>query len=149
MSYGLYKARLDDVAVTTAKTLVELTAPSSAVLEVVSVRVGSSAIASENSTVQFLRKSVAGTGTSFTPVPVAAGMPAAGATCRVNCTVEGTVSATVDDAQWNLVSGFEWAALSELSRIIVPPSGIFAVKLNTAPAASKDFAVVIEFIEKG
>ena len=96
-----------------------------------------------------LRKSAAGTGTSFTPVPVAVGYPSSGSTCRTANSAEGTISATQHVDAWNLVAGYEWVALDEQGRIVVPPSGIFAVKLATTPAASKNFSALIEYIEKG
>lgn len=150
MAYGKYVARQDAVSVSTAVSLIEITAPSTAICEITRMKISQSGTATGTALrVQALRKSAAGTGTSFTPVPTAAGMPAAGSTARHTITSEGTASTIEYDEGFNNLAGWEWVAFDELSRIIVPPSGIFAIKFAAVPGSAQTVSALIEFIEKG
>lgn len=148
MARGRYEVRMDSVAVTAAKTLVSIVAPSTAILEVVRCQITTRATTSEGSQAQILRAATAGTNTASTPVLLAA-YAASGSTGGVNHTVEPGTPTIHHTEGFNLVSGWQWVALDEEGRIVVPPSGVLAVKLNVAPAGSTTISALIEYIEKG
>jgi hypothetical protein len=148
MARGRYEVRMDSIAVTAAKTLVSIAAPSTAILEVVRCAITTRATTSEGSQAQIIRGTTGGTNTSSTPVLLAA-FAASGATGGSNHTAEPGSAAVHRSEGFNLVSGWQWVALDEEGRIVVPPSGVLAVKLNVAPAASTTMSALIEYIEKG
>jgi hypothetical protein len=98
--------------------------------------------------VSVVRKSAGGTGTSFTPVPLASGSPAAGTACIVDLTGEGTDSATIIRDAFNLLNGWLWLPVPE-EKLYVPPSGILGLKLPVAPASATSFVAGIIFEETG
>lgn len=144
---GLYVARLDDVAVSAApRTLVEVTAPGTASLLVRRAKITAKGItAGEQLEARLVRKSAAGTGTSFTAAPLGNYAAFAGS-ARVDCTVEGTISATLYDDGFNLLgAGWEWVPIDERGKLPVPGGGIIAITLDTAPAAARQLFAMIEF----
>ena len=148
MARGRYEVKMDSIAVTAAKTLVSIIAPSTAILEVVRCTITTRAIVSEGSQAQILRAVTGGTNTAATPLALAADA-ASGSTGGVNHSAEPGTPTVQHSEAFNLVSGWSWVALDEEGRIVVPPSAVFAVKLNVAPAASTIMSALIEFIEKG
>ena len=151
MSFGVYEAKTNDggIATAVAVTLLNITAPSTAILEITKIRVGQrSTASSEMNEILVRRMTTASTGTSRTPSPLGA-YAASGATVKDTITADGSAGATVLDEGANLVGGWEWVALSEMGRIVVPPSGIIEVRLAQAPAASRTMFCVAEYIEKG
>lgn len=149
MARGRYELEMDSIATTTAHTLVSLIAPSTAILEVVRFAITTRATVSEGSQAQVIRTSTAGTGTSATPAPLGA-YAASGVTALVNHTsTEPTTTTILISEAFNLVSGWQWVALDEEGRIVVPPSGRLTLKLNVAPAGSTTMSAKIEYIEKG
>lgn len=146
---GLYAVRADGASLTAAGSLIEITAPADGILEVTRIRVGqSNQSASEQSEVIVRRMSSASTGSSATPAPLG-GFAAAGATARIpTFTADGSASTTIFDEGFNLLAGWEWVAVSEFQRIVVPPSGILNVRLDVAPAAARTMFALIEFVEK-
>jgi hypothetical protein len=148
MARGRYEVRMDSVAVTAAKSLVSIAAPATAILEVVRCAITTRATTSEGSQAQILRAATGGTNTASTPVLLAA-YAASGATGGINHTVEPGTPTVHRSEGFNLVSGWQWVALDEEGRIVVPPSGVLAVKLNVAPGASVTMSAMIEYIEKG
>ena len=144
----MYVARMDAVAVTGAITLVQVTAPSSGILRVSEVWLSQSNLTSgATQRVALNRKSGAATVTSFTPVPLAVGSPASSATAGYNASAEGSDSTLIITDAFNWLSGWRWTAIDERSMIIVPPSGIFCVRLPVAPAASTTITAGIEWEE--
>lgn len=147
-----YVAQMPSTAITAAKTLVQVKAGAAA-LDIVSVRVAQlTKTATELLELQLLRKSAAATVTSFTPLKYNPGDPAAlavGGTSATgyNASAEGTDTDIVLKTSWNVLNG-EWLYLPvPEARIRVPQAGIFGVKLNTAPAASMNILVAVEFEE--
>jgi hypothetical protein len=146
---GIYAAQINGVSISAVGTLLEVTAPSTGVIEITRIRVvQSNQSASEQSKILVRRMSAASTGTSQTPVPLG-GWAAAATTARGNTiSGEGTQSTVIFGEGFNFVAGWEWVAMSEWQRIIVPASGIFNVKLDLTPAGARTMGALIEFFEK-
>lgn len=148
MARGRYRAQMDSVSVSAAKSLVCVEAPTSAILEIVRMSITTRAIVSEANQAQIIRGTDFGTGTAHTPL-LLAGFAASGATARTNLTGEPTGAAVHASESFNLVSGWQWVALDEEGRIVVPPGDSIAVKLNVNPAGATVMSALIEYIEKG
>lgn len=132
-----YIVNLDATVISTARTWLEVTSSSSRILVLVEAWLTQEiSETSQQEAVQIVRKSAAGTGTSFTPLRTEVGIAAAGFTARVNCTAEGTVTDLTGPRHgFNCLSGWFYAPLPE-SRIVVPPSGILGIRFPVAPASA-------------
>lgn len=145
---GVYSVRLDLTAVSTARTLVQVNAPSTRAVAVIRAWVGQGN--SETSTqeeIELLRTTTAGTGTSATPRPLGSYAAAAG-TATVNHTAEGTAGDSLHREAFNIVTGWLWIP-TPIEAVIVPPSGRIALKFPVAPEASIDVTAGIVFAEIG
>jgi hypothetical protein len=148
-----YIVYMDNTAITTAKTLVQIKAGTGAGLEIISAKVSQlTKTSSELLNLQIVRKTAAATVTSFTPLkldpndPTAAAVGGTSAT-GVNASAEGTNGDILVHEVWNILNG-EWNYLPvPEERIWVPAGGIIALKLNTAPAASMNTIVEVKFRE--
>ncbi len=148
-----YVAQMPSTAITAAKTLLQIKAGSAVPLDIISVRVSQvTKTSTELLELQLMRKSAAATVTSFTPLKYQGSDPTAGAAggtsaTGYNASAEGTDGDILLKTHWNVLNG-EWLYLPvPEARIRVPGAGIFAVKLNTAPAASMNLIVNVEFEE--
>ncbi len=148
----VYTIRLAPTSISAAKTLIQVKAGACA-LEVVYARVYQvTKTSTELLALQQLRKSAAATVTSFTPLKHNPGDPAAlcvGGTSATgtNASAEGTDSDILDETDWNVLNGeFLWLPVPE-ERIRVPQSGIYGLKLNTAPAAAMTIGAVVKVRE--
>lgn len=133
-----YIILLENVSVSTLRTLIEFTNASTKVCEV--LRAWVTQTNSEVSTqeeVEMIRKSAAGTGTSATPAPTDGSDTAFGGSARVNCTAEGTTGTRVWREGMNILSGWLYQPVPE-ERIVVPGSGILALRWAQTPEAAID-----------
>jgi hypothetical protein len=146
---GKYRVNLDAIVISTARTWLEVTASATRLLILVEASLTQElSETSQQEAVQFVRKSVAGTGTAFTPLKLEPGDIAAAFTARVNCTAEGTLGDLIGPRQgFNALSGWFYAPLPE-GRIVVPPSGILGIRFPTAPA-SATYSGHADFLEIG
>lgn len=141
MAFGTYSAKLQGTSVTAAITLVQVKAPTDSVLKLLRAWISNTDLETSNQLrAQILRKSAAATVTSHTPAPTAVGMPASGAVggtaaTGVNASVEGTDSTVLVDDGFNILNGFLWVPTPD-EQIVVPPGGIIALKLASAPAGA-------------
>lgn len=135
--------------VSTAITILEITAPSTNALIIHRAWIFAATTTAGVVEVQLLRKSAACTGTASPPTPAPLDASAAsGATVRWKATAEGTAGNILYDSGMRLDGG-EWVYLPvPEERIIVPPSGIIALKFATAPA-STNFSAGIIYEELG
>lgn len=137
----VYYAEMPSTAITAAKTLLQIKAGAAA-LELLEFRLSQiTKITSELLEVQILRKSAAATVTSFTPLELNPGGPAAlavGGTAATgyNASAEGTNGDIIFKTVWNVINGEYVYMPTPETRIWVPQTAIIAIKLNTAPAAS-------------
>ncbi len=144
-----YVVLMENIAVTTLRTLLEITAPSNRLAELIEAWVTQTD--SETSTqeeIEIIRKTVAGTGTAETPEPLSANSGAAGSTSLSNCTGEGTLGNRVWREGFNILSGWRYQPVPE-ARIWVPPSGIVGIRFAQAPEASINVTCGLVFAEHG
>jgi hypothetical protein len=144
----IYTARMVRTTVSTQRTLVELTAHANRTLVILSAWISNTTSeTAEQLEASIVRKSAAGTGTSFTPLVHVPGDTAFGGTCRVNCTAEGTVTDELHAEGFHNSGGWLWVPVPE-ERIVVTGSGIIGIRFAVAPA-SQDFSAGIRFAEIG
>lgn len=149
MNGRAYSVNMDLQAITGAISLIEVTAASDRMLILLSAWVTQET--SESSTqgvVQLVRKSAAGTGTAFTPLPLQANQGAAGFTAATELTAEGTVTDLLERFGYNILNGWLYVPLPE-ERIWLPVSGILAIRFPTAPAASINVSAGMTLLEVG
>lgn len=126
---------MEGVSVSTAISLIEFTGPTDAIVQLLDAWITQDAsVTSAEVVVAILRKTAAGTGTSFTARLLEPSDAAFGGTVRTNMTAEGTAGDILVREGFNVLNGFYHRPVPE-SRIIVPPSGILAIKFVVAPAA--------------
>ncbi len=149
----VYSVRMTRQAVTAAITLVQLKA-GNATLRLLRAWCGQSNLTgSAMQTVQLVRKSVAATVTSFTPLQLDPGDAAAlavGGTAATgtNASAEGTDSDLFYADSFNVLNGWLWVPTPE-ERIIIAPSGIIGIKLPDAPGSSMTTSAGFLFGEEG
>jgi hypothetical protein len=144
----IYTARMIRTSVSTARTLVELTAHTNRAIIILEAWISNvDSETAEQLEASIVRKSAAGTGTSFTPLAHSAADAAFGGTCRVNCTAEGTVTDELVAEGFHNSGGWLWVPVPE-SRIIVAGAGIIGLRFPTAPTA-QTFSAGIRFAEIG
>ena len=148
----LYTVRMNAVAVTAAKTLIQIKAGAAAI-DLVELRIHQvTKTDNEMLEVQILRKSAAATVTSFTPIKTNPNDPTAlavGGTAATgtNASAEGTDADILDEDIWNVILG-SWKQLDiPEGRFREQQGGIIALKLNTAPAASMTIGAIAKFLE--
>jgi len=145
----IYVATMESISVSAAKSIIEFTASSTAIVQLLEAWITQDA--SETSTqevAQILRKSAAGTGTAFTARPLEILDPAFAGTVRTNMTAEGTAGNIMRHEGFNILNGWLYVPIPE-NRIIVPPSGILALKLPNTPAAAITVSAGMIFEEIG
>jgi hypothetical protein len=138
-------------ALSTAKDILRVSAPATAVLELIRVEVTQdTSETSEQLPLSIYRASTAGTGTARTPRPYEVGDPAAAATAVSDLSADTTKSPA--EPLWtsaqNVLAGWLYHPVPD-ERIVVPPSGSIAVRLETAPGAALATRIVCTFKEVG
>lgn len=147
----IYTASFTAIAVTAVQDLFELTAPSSGIAIVHSVRIGQYSDAgdaeAELKPINLVRYAASGSGGSaVTPTPHQVGHAASGVSCERNNTTQGTTPTVVFSDVFNIRAGWLYVPTPE-ERFVIPPSGIFAVELPVAPSDSLTMAGSITFEE--
>jgi hypothetical protein len=138
---GCYVAQMTAVSVSTAITLVQVKA-GAAPLQLVRCWVSqSSSVTNAMQRIGIVRKSVAATVTSFTPLETndsSLNSLAVGGTAAtgITATAEGTDSVTLFPDAFSILNGWLWFPTSERERVSVPPSGIIGIKFLAAPSAA-------------
>ena len=137
MAKGEYYTHGDAQTVATAITLLELTAPATAIEILMRWFIDQSSVTTSTTTRgRLLRKTATITGTASPPTPAPRGADAAsGATVKWIATAEGTDGTVVDEDGFNYLNG--WTIVpGPLEQPIVPPSGIIALKFPAAPTSA-------------
>ena len=138
----VYNCIMEEIVVSTARTLVQINSASDRVLVLLGARVTQElSEASTQESIQILVVSTAGTGTGITEEPLEINQGAAGFTSTVNHTAEGTAGAVKFRAGFNILTGFDYTPVPE-ARIWVPPSGRLAMRFDVAPASATWTAVM-------
>lgn len=129
-------AVIDSRTVSTAISVLEVTAPSSMALAIHRAWfTNSSSATSSECDVTLLRKTGTITGTALTPTPLEKSGPAATFTAKRTATGEGTDGDIVAGEGFNVLNGWLYVPTPE-ERIWVPPSGMLAMKLQAAPSSA-------------
>lgn len=136
--HGTYEVHGDAQTISTAITILEVTAPSTNILLINRAWVQqSSNTTSSMCRIRILRKTGTITGTASPPTPAPVDVNAAsGVTVKWVATGEGTDGTVIVEEAFNLLNGWIWVPTLPTSRIVVPPSGIIALKFAAAPASS-------------
>jgi hypothetical protein len=137
MARGKYSVSFQAQTISTAITILEVTAPSTAAIVILRAWISANTTTAGAANIRILRKSGTITGTASPPTPNPLDASAAsGATIKWKATGEGTDGVFLYD-DWFRVDGGPWVWLPvPEERIIVPPSGIIALKFATAPASN-------------
>lgn len=145
----MYSVLMDAQSISAAKDLIRISAPSDAILlihEVIVVQDASET--SEQLPFQLQRASTDGTGSSYTAKLLEASDAAFGGTAVTNLTADTTAGDILLRTSVNVLSGWHYLPTPE-SRIVIPPSGRFVVRLDAAPAAALTMTVTVIFEEIG
>lgn len=139
--------------VTAATDLIEINAPSDAVVVVHKIIITQETefgdAASEQLDVMFHRGSTSGTGGATpTASPLEVGDSAFGGTVETGNTTQSTDGTILHREAFNVMAGMYWSPTPE-ERIVLSPSGRLIVSLETAPDDSIDFRVTAYFEEIG
>ena len=152
---GVYRASATISAVTTAKTLIYLTAPSTAVLEILSARITcQDEDTSEQIFAELNRIATLGTpaATALTPKPTEEGSAAAQTIAAYDVTASEPTYDAITDAiasgGANKLAGWEYVPLPE-ERAIIKPSDSVGLRLIDAIANASDLTAEIIFREIG
>jgi hypothetical protein len=152
---GVFRAVDTISSVTTNKTLIYLTAPSDAVLEILSARITcQDEDTSEQIMAELNRINALGTptATTITPKPTEEGSAAFGGTAKSNVTASEPTYDSESDAiasgGANKLAGWEYVPLPE-ERPIISPSDNVGLRLIDAIANSSDLTAEIVFREIG
>lgn len=152
----MYSALFEGVSVSAVQDFFELTAPATGVVAIHEIHITQDASeTSEQLPVRLIRVPATVTGGSggSTPTPrkMQSGDPAAGAVVEANNTSVATTSGTLEVLRRsgdNVLNGWHWVFLPE-TRIYLAPSGVFVVRLATAPAAALTMSGEIVWEEIG
>lgn len=138
----LYSISIGDEAHTAADTLIEVAAPSDAIVLVERMWISQSSFdTSENLGAKVEDVTTTGTGSANTPRPLQEGDSAFGGTAKTNITVESTYSGGVFIEQgFNVLSGWLWTPANDDEVIAVSPSQLVGMMLSIAPSASMNFS---------
>lgn len=138
----LYTMAIGAEAQTAAKTLMEIAAPSDAVVTIERIYISQSSFnTSENLACRVQRVTTTGTGTAHVPRPLQVGDPAFGGTCKTNLSADSTPTADKEliEQGFNVLSGFIWTPANDDEIIALSPSGLVGIWLDVAPSTSMNF----------
>jgi hypothetical protein len=148
---SVYTATFEATSISGAITILQVTAASDAVVKVTGAwctQSGSTTSATQR--IQVLRKTGTATGlTTVTARPVGIGEVAFGGSAGSAATGEGTDGVVLVAEAFNWLAGWRWTAASDKEGLIVPPSGIIALKFPAAPGAAQSVTAGFVFEEIG
>lgn len=150
MARGVYSANTAAQAISTAITILEITAPSANAIEILEAYAVSDANTDVMCRIQLLRKTATITGTATPPTPVALdGSATSGVTVKWKATAEGTDGNVLRPDVFHMKSGWFWVPKNARQRIIVPGAGIIALKFPSATNVTGNWTYGIEWEELG
>ena len=138
--YG-YVVNHNRIVVSTAITILQIKAGAAASLDVAEFSLMQTlSETSQTEVIQIVRKSGAATVTSFTPLKLNPGDPAAAAVggtaaTGITGTAEGTDTDVLDEWGFNVLNGVAWVYIPEL-RVHVAAAGIIGLKFPVAPTSA-------------
>lgn len=145
---GIYIARLDNTAVSAARTLVQYNGASTIIAVPLEFGLTFNSITSTAIRVRIAKHTTAGTGTSFTLIRLAGAPTPAGAATN-NHTAEGTLGDTIYDDFVNYLDGKPFKLPIPEGRIVLAPSERIAIDFPSAPGASVNISAYIKIAEIG
>jgi len=147
----LYSVAIGSQAQTAAKTLVEVAAPSDAVVLIERESITQTSFdTSENLGTRTADIATTGTGTATTARPFQAGFAAFGGTVETNCSIEPTYGTPVLlESGFNVLSGFLWTPANDDEIIVISPSQLAGMNLDVTPSASMNFSYQVTLREIG
>ena len=146
---GVYTATFLYTAMSTAVTQLELTAPSTAAVALISAGIGPrGAILDQLQEVNIFRNDAAGTGTALVPEPTHEGMAAFSGTVRRTITAEGGTPDDLLEDGFHFQNGWKHAPIPE-EFFTCQPSSILGFRFPVAPDAAMGIAVYMTFGEIG
>lgn len=149
MAKGFYVASAASQNISTGITILEITAPSTAILKIIRAWVSNvSSTTSAVARIQLLRKTGTITGTATPPSAISLGAEAtSGVTVKWKATAEGTDGNVLIEDGFNVLNNWLYLPVPE-ERVTVPPSGIIALKFPAAPP-NINYSYGIEWEEIG
>ena len=149
----IYTASFGGVAVSAIQDLIELNAPSDAIVKIHSIIIGQSSDAGDSEAemlrVQISRATGSGSGgTTPTARPHEVGDAAFGGTVEANNTTQGTGTTVLVEDTFNIQAGWQWRPTPE-EMIVLSPSGRVVVELPAAPTDAVTMSGSITFEEIG
>lgn len=147
MARGVYSVHGDAQTVSTAITLLQITAPAASAIFITRVWIAANTTTAGAARIRILRKTGGITGTASPPTPTALdGTASSGATIAWIATAEGTDGNILYESVFRMDGGeYLWLPVPE-ERIFVPAAGIVAMKFPAAPA-SNSFSFGMDYIE--
>lgn len=148
----MYTVSIGSQAQTAAKTLIEIAAPSDAIVTVERLQIKQTSFdTSENLGTKTQRITTTGTGTATTPEPLEVGTAAFGGVVETNSTVEPTYTAGTEILEdgFNVLSGYLWTSANDDEVITISPSALVGMNLDVAPSASMNFSYSCTIREMG
>lgn len=146
---GIYIARLDNTAISAARTLVQYNGASTIVATMLQAGLTFNSVTSTAIRVRLAKHTTAGTGTSFTLVRLS-GAPSPAGSATNNHTVEGTLGDVIFDDFINYLGpGIPYILPIPEGRIVLAPSERLAIDLPSAPGASVNISSHLLMAEVG
>lgn len=146
---GVYTVSFPYTAMSTAVTLLEVTAASASPVALISAGIGPrGAILDQLQEVNIFINDAAGTGTSITSNPLKEGYAAFGGTTRRTITAEGATPTDIVEDGFHFQNGWRYAPIPE-EFVTVEGGGILGIRFPVAPDAAMGIAPWITFGELG
>lgn len=147
---AVYAIPFDNLTVTndSDQDIIEITAPSDAAVKIHRIVLNSATTTDERVRLRLVRRSTNGSGGSAaTEVPIDGTAAAVGTAGVTLVTTPGTIGAILQAWYWSQLSPFDELPVPE-DRVVIPPSGIVGLNLETAVASSRNWSgyVLVEEI---
>ena len=147
---AVYAIPFDNLTVTndSDQDIIEITAPSDAAVKIHRIVLNSATTTDERVRLRLVRRSTNGSGGSAaTEVPIDGTSAAVGTAVVTLVTTPGTIGAIIQAWYWSQLSPFDELPVPE-DRVVIPPSGILGLNLETAVASSRNWSgfVLVEEI---
>jgi len=147
MARGSYSVSAQAQTISTAITILEITAPAAGVIFVTDAWLSAATVTAGTARLQLLRKTATVTGTASPPTPVCLdGTATSGVTIKWKATAEGTDGGIIREYNLRLDGGEVLYLPIPDKQVFVPPSGIIALKFPAAPTSSA-YTFGIEYTE--
>ncbi|EFK96683.1 hypothetical protein LDC_1287 [sediment metagenome] len=148
---SVYTVPFDNLSVTndSDQDIFQITAPADAAVKLVGFEFYSATTTDERVRLRLVRRSTAGSGGAGAVEVPATGTSAAVGTAVVQLnTTPGTIGDILLAWYWSQLSPLTYAPIPE-GMIVIPPSGILALNLETAVASTRNWSGWLKFAELG